>query len=99
MLIVAGTFRLPLERRPAAREAMNRVIAASRAEDGCIAYSYAEDLLEPGLFRVSEAWESREALAAHFETPHMLAWRRERAELGMTDREVTAYTVSGEEAL
>lgn len=78
---------------------MNRVIAASRAEDGCIAYSYAEDLLEPGLFRVSEAWESREALAAHFETPHMLAWRRERAELGMTDREVTAYTVSGEEAL
>ena len=99
MLIVAGTFRLPRERRSAAREAMNRVIAASRAENGCIAYSYAEDLLEPGLFRVSEAWENREALAAHFEAPHMLAWQRERDELGMTDREVTAFTVSGEEAL
>ena len=99
MLIVVGTFRLPLERRAAAREAMERVIAASRAENGCLAYSYAEDLLEPGLFRVEEAWETREALAAHFEAPHMLAWRRERDELGMTDRKVTAYTISGEEVL
>ncbi|MCB2074043.1 MAG: antibiotic biosynthesis monooxygenase [Novosphingobium sp.] len=99
MIVVTGTFRLPLGNAKAGREAIERVINASRAEPGCISYAYAEDVLEAGLFRVSEAWESREALAAHFQAPHMLAWRRERAELGMTDRKVTAYTVSGEEEL
>jgi quinol monooxygenase YgiN len=99
VIVVTGTFRLPLENRTAARQAMERVITASRAEPGCIAYSYAEDVLEPDLFRVSEAWESREALATHFETPHMIAWRRQREKLGMTDRNVTAYTVTDREEL
>jgi quinol monooxygenase YgiN len=78
---------------------MARAIAASRAEPGCIAYAYAEDVNEPGLFRVNEAWTNREQLTAHFEMPHMKQWQRERAELGMTDRKVTAYRVTGEEAL
>lgn len=99
MILVAGTFRLPVDILPAAREAMARVIAASRAEPGCLAYAYAEDVIEPGLFRVSEAWTSREALAAHFETPHMKEWLRERAEMGLTDRDVIAYTVNGKEVL
>ena len=99
MILVIGTFRLPPESREAARAALGRVIASSRAEPGCIAYAYAEDVLEPGLFRVNEAWETREALAAHFETPHMKVWQQERAGLGMTDRKVIAYTVSGEEVL
>lgn len=99
MILVAGTFRLPVDILPAAREAMARVIAASRAEPGCLAYAYAEDVIEPGLFRVSEAWTSREALLAHFETPHMKEWLRERAEMGLTDRDVIAYTVNGKEVL
>jgi quinol monooxygenase YgiN len=99
MLVVLGTFRLPSASLEAGRTAMERVIAASRAEPGCIEYAYAEDVSEPGLFRVNEAWESREALATHFEAAHMKAWQRERAELGMSDRTVTAYDVAGEELL
>jgi quinol monooxygenase YgiN len=99
MVVVLGEFRLPLESLAAGREAMARVVEATRSEAGCLAYSYAEDVLEPGLFRVSEQWESSDALAAHFEAPHMKSWQRERAELGMTGRTVTAYEVSGQEAL
>lgn len=99
MILVTGSFRLPIENLAAGREAMARVIAASRAEPGCRAYAYAEDVLEPGLLRVSEAWDSRAALAAHFETPHMRRWQRERAALGMTEREVTAYEVGRVESL
>lgn len=99
MILVAGTFRLPLESVAEGREAMMRVVAATRAEPGCIDYAYAEDVLEPGLFRVSEAWDSREALAAHFGAPHMKQWQRERAELGITDRDMRGYAVSGEETL
>jgi quinol monooxygenase YgiN len=99
MIVVIGEFRMPLERRTEAEAAMQRVIALSRAEAGCIAYAYAEDVLEPGLFRVSEAWESREALAVHFEAAHMKDWQRERAELGMTGRKVSAYPATYAEEL
>ena len=99
MILVAGSFRLPPGRREEAHAAMERAIAASRAEAGCILYAYAEDLLEPGLFRVSELWDSREALAAHFASPHMAQWRLERSALGMSDRDIAAYTVGTGEAL
>lgn len=99
MIVVVGTFRLPVDRLEQARAALVRVVKATRAEPGCIDYAYAEDVLEPGLFRVSETWESREALAAHFETPHMKQWRRERLGLGMSDRDMRAFAVSGEEIL
>lgn len=78
---------------------MARVIAASRSEPGCLAYEYATDLLEPGLFRVSEAWMDRQSLARHFESEHMVLWQRERAALGMFDRSVTAHTVVASEPL
>jgi quinol monooxygenase YgiN len=99
MLVVMGMFRLPPASLEAGRVAMAQVVAASRAEPGCIAYAYAEDVTEPGLFRVSEAWESREALAMHFVTGHMKVWQRERAGLGMTDRQVSAYEVAAQEVL
>jgi quinol monooxygenase YgiN len=99
MIVVVGEFRLSVENAEAGRTAMAKVIAASRAETGCLAYAYAEDVLEPGLYRVREAWTDHAALAAHFATAHMKAWQRERADLGMSERRVTAYEVSGEEAL
>jgi quinol monooxygenase YgiN len=99
MVIVLGEFRFPLENRDAAQAVMERVVQATRAEAGCITYSYAEDVLDPGLFRITEIWESREALAVHFEAPHMKDWQRERAELGLSGRAVTAYSVSSEETL
>jgi quinol monooxygenase YgiN len=99
MIVIIGTFRLPLENREAGREAMVRAIVQSRVEPGCIEYAYAEDAIEPGLFRVNEAWVDRAALATHFAAAHMKRWQEERAALGMTERKVIAYTISGEEAL
>ena len=99
MIVVIGEFRIPPDHASEASVAMARVIAASRGEPGCRAYSYAEDVLEPGLFRVSEAWESREALSAHFATEHMRKWQDERAGYAMSARRVVAYEVGEEEAL
>lgn len=99
MILVIGTFRLPVAKLAEGREALLRVVEATRAEPGCIDYAYAEDLLEPGLIRVSEKWASREALAAHFETAHMKQWQQERIGLGMTDRDIVAYTISLTEVL
>lgn len=99
MIVVIGRFRLPVDQIEAARPLMERVIAASLAEPGCRAYSYAEDLRERGLFRVSEVWDSREALKAHFGTEHMRQWQQDRTALGFHGREVSAYQAGEQIAL
>ncbi|MDX8498707.1 putative quinol monooxygenase [Mesorhizobium sp. VK4C] len=91
MLLIIGTIRLPPERLAAARPAMERMITASRAEPGCLGYSYAQDVLDPGLIHVSEAWRDRAALDAHFKSGHIAEWRASWAELGIGDRKLTLY--------
>lgn len=93
-VLVAGSFRLPPERVGEARGEMARVIDASLAEPGCRLYAYAEDIAEPGLFRVHEEWDSRAALDAHFATPHMKRWQSEREKLGFSDRRISVYELA-----
>ena len=99
MILVIGQFRLPAERMDEARPVMAKVMLATRAEAGCVQYNYAEDVLDPGLIRVSEVWESREQLAAHLQTPHMQTWVQERAGLGLSGRDITVYEADGGTAL
>lgn len=75
MIIVSGTLKLGSDQLAALRPTARETVEATRLESGCIVYSFAEDLVEPGLIRIYEEWESREALAAHGQTPHIAAWR------------------------
>ena len=86
MIVVSGHFRLPPGRTAEARGAIRTVIAASLAEQGCRAYSYAKDVNEPGLFRVHEEWDSRAALEANFAAAPMREWQEARDALGFHDR-------------
>ncbi len=54
MIMLTGTFRLPADGLARALPAMSAMVAASRAEPGCIAYAYAQDLLDPTLIHVVE---------------------------------------------
>ncbi len=99
MVVVIGHFRLPVESLDAAREPMARVVAATRAEPGCIKYAFAAEPGDPGLIHVSEVWESQAALDTHFETAHMKQWQADRAGLGLSDRQITVHTVSASKTL
>ncbi len=99
MILVLGTIRLPAEAIERARPAMEAMMTASRAEDGCLEYAYSYDLLDPGLVRVTEAWRDREALAAHFRTPHLAAWRAAFPELSITDRRLALYEAGDPEPI
>lgn len=99
MIIVMGTVRVPVENIAAIVPAMERVVQATRREDGCIAYAYAQDMLEPGLIHISEKWRDRAALAAHFKAPHMVAWVAERADLGLYDRQIRCFETDEGEVL
>ena len=99
MLIVAGAVRVPPQILDAFRPHMSAMMAASRAEDGCFDYNYAEDVGEPGLIRVFERWRDQAALDAHFRTAHMAAWRAAWPSFGVSDRRLFAYEVASERPL
>ena len=95
MIIVEGFVRMEnagdFEKVRAAAE---KQIAASNAEDGCIIYCYALDVLDPTIMRVFEKWKSWEALEAHFKEPHMNDWRAALADVKFLERSIRAHEVS-----
>ncbi|WP_298465275.1 putative quinol monooxygenase [uncultured Erythrobacter sp.] len=93
MLIITGTIRIPSGQLAHVQPAMREMITASRAEDGCLAYSYALDVLDDGLVHVHEVWTDRTALEAHFASPHLAAWRAQFDELGITDRSLVSFEI------
>jgi quinol monooxygenase YgiN len=78
---------------------MATMMNASRAEDGCFEYGYAEDVTEPGLIHVFEIWRDQAALDAHFASPHMAAWRATGAGFGLSDRRLVAYEIASQRPL
>ena len=94
-VILAGTVRFPIEKLDAALAVMMEMMRLSRAEDGCIEYVYSQDLIEPGLVHVFEIWRDEAALHGHHTAPHFEQWKSERVALGMTDRKLFRYDITG----
>lgn len=93
MLLIVGTVKLPPENLALARPAMQAMVQASRAEQGCLEYGYAEDVLVPGLIHVKELWLDQAALDAHFASTHIAQWRASWSALGIGDRDLRVYEV------
>lgn len=94
MLLIVGTVRLPAQNLDAARPIMKRMADASRAEEGCVEYGYAEDVFDPGLIHVKEMWTDQGALDRHFASIHIAEWRAAWPSLGIGDRDLRVYEVS-----
>ena len=93
MLLIVGTIRLPATNISAALPAMRRMVEASRVELGCIDYSYAQNLFDPGLIHVQELWTDRAALDRHFASAHIREWRACWPRFGIGDRALRVYEV------
>ncbi len=93
MLLIVGTVRIPAGLLDAARPIMANMVEASRAETGCVEYSYAVDVLDPGLIHVKERWMHRAALDEHFKSAHIAKWRANWPSLGIGERNLCLYEV------
>jgi quinol monooxygenase YgiN len=87
MVYVIATLHIHPEKRAAFLEDARTVIAHTVREEGCNSYDLLSSITEPNEFVFVERWASRDALAAHFETPHMQEWRRVSADY-LVDRKV-----------
>ncbi|MGB1189970.1 MAG: putative quinol monooxygenase [Pseudomonadales bacterium] len=57
------------------KTAIAEMEVASRQEAGCFDYTFSVELNQPGTLRVTECWDSMEALSRHFTEPHMAAFQ------------------------
>lgn len=91
MILVVGTVRVPEEAFASARDAMHTMLTKTRNEDGCIRYQFAQDVMDPQLLVISEAWRDRDALMAHGKAPHMAEWRQAMGAVGVIERDLRMY--------
>jgi len=94
MIIIAGKISLDPAKQGEATEAAIEMMHATRAEEGNVEYAFTWDLVEEGVMRVIEQWESQEALDAHFKVPHMATFTGKLGGCGMTGMEVTKHEIS-----
>lgn len=55
----------------AVRAGLAELVAATRAEEGCLDYAAYESGAVPGLYVTVETWRAQADLDAHMETPHI----------------------------
>lgn len=84
MLIVLAKAQVGEGAMAPAMAAIAEMVAASNAEEGCIAYAFTQDVLQPGVLHIVEKWQDEAALVAHFATPHMAAFGAAIAGLDFT---------------
>ena len=71
MIVVNAVIESDAASIAAMKDAIAAMESASRAEDGCDDYTFSVELNNPAVLRITERWQSMEALQAHFATPHM----------------------------
>jgi quinol monooxygenase YgiN len=82
---VSVHFIVRFEPRPgmaaAFRDASQQVMAASREEEGCVAFNVFESLHEPTTFAIHSEWADEAAFDIHAELPHTLRFLQAADEL------------------
>jgi quinol monooxygenase YgiN len=96
MLIVGGVFEVEPDDREAFIAARHDMMRRSRAEPGCLEYTFAADPLEPGRVLLYERWESQEALDAHLEALGQVPQPQSPAPTSMS---IVVYEVASERTL
>jgi quinol monooxygenase YgiN len=83
LVIVGGSFEVDPEQRDEFISERHEAIRMSRAEPGCLDYSFSADPLEPGRIILFERWATQGALDAHLNrlrtetpVPHAVAARK-----------------------
>ena len=98
-LIIAGTIDAEPSELDDLMPHLVEMMTATHTEPGCVEYSFTRDELVPGRIRLFEKWESDDALAAHFASPHMAAFRSATAGFADFGRRLSKYDIASEVVL
>jgi quinol monooxygenase YgiN len=97
MVIVAGSFELEPSDRDEFLASRLEMMRASRAEPGCIEYTFSADPIDPRRVVLFERWESQAALDAHLD--NLRARADSPGRVAPVASSITIYDVVGERQL
>jgi quinol monooxygenase YgiN len=89
MICVIATLETVAGRRNDLLKVFEKLVPQVLAEKGCIEYAPTIDVVcdmttaRPNVVTMVEKWESLAALKAHLASPHMAAFRKETADMGL----------------
>jgi quinol monooxygenase YgiN len=93
-LVISVTVSIDPAKREEAAAVAIEMMRATRAEPGCIAYTFSADLEDPARIHVFERWASQEALDVHFQSPHMATFQKKLGALGVRGMEAQKYEIA-----
>jgi quinol monooxygenase YgiN len=88
---VIARIRAKADRAQRVKEELLKLLAPTRAENGCINFDMHQGATDHTQFLFHENWTSEAALKAHFETPHIKNWLRVAEDLLAEPLEVTLW--------
>ena len=91
MIVVTAKVTSTQEDIVALQGAIASMEEASREEAGCHDYTFSIELNDSSIIRITEKWETVEALKAHFDTPHMAEFQAKMGAHPPKAMEVHAY--------
>jgi quinol monooxygenase YgiN len=91
-LTVVARVRAKKGQEARLRQELQRLVAPTRAEAGCLRYDLHESKAEPGWFLLYETWKSQADLDAHFQTPYLKAFFHLVPEISDGPSEITKWT-------
>ena len=91
MIQINGTIRLAEGIDSSTLDAIITMVRASRAEDGCLDYTFARDLVDPNTLVLFERWRDKAALDAHGKSAHMAAFQEVMANNPPVSRDLRIY--------
>jgi len=92
-ITIIARFRAKAGQESRLDQELQRLLAPTRAEAGCINYELHQSVSDPALFVFYENWASQEALDAHFESPHLQALLKLVPELVDARPDITKWTI------
>ncbi len=91
-LILIARMRAKSGQHARLRQELQRLVAPTRAEPGCITYDLHESQTDPAQFMFYEVWKSPADLDAHFETSHMKAMKKIEHEIVEGEMDLSRWT-------
>jgi quinol monooxygenase YgiN len=93
-VVVAGYIKVARRDREAFVKVLQAHVPRVRAKDGCIAYAFAVDVVDPDVVRMSEAWRDQRSLETHLADDEFQAVQKELVHIEFIERSVQRYDVS-----
>ena len=87
-LTIVANIHARADRIDLVRVELEKLIAITRAEEGCLQYDLHQDNENPAHFLFYENWESRELWQAHMNAPHLAAY------MAATEGAVETFTLN-----